>query len=173
MKSIRFRILVAGLAVLLGTALAHSQSPDTTTAPPPPPHRMMHYGHRGMGGPMEFLHKLNLTDDQRAQIHAIMQKEHPVMKPLFEQQHAVELQLRANAEGNFDAAKVQALATQKAQIQAQITVAETQIHNQIYQVLTAEQQSQLKQMEANHEARMQERMQQRESNPPPAPPSEQ
>jgi Spy/CpxP family protein refolding chaperone len=101
-----------------------------------------------------------------------MQKEHPTMKPLFQQQHSVELQLRQYAEGTFDAAKVQALATQKAQIQAQITVAETQIHNQVFQVLTAEQQSQLKQMEANHEARMQERMQERGNNPP-APPSEQ
>jgi periplasmic protein CpxP/Spy len=170
MKSIRFRILVAGLAVLLGTAIAHSQSTDTTA--PPPPHRMHAYAHRGMGGPMEFLRKLNLTDDQRTQIHAIMQKEHPTMKPLFQQQHSVELQLRQYAEGTFDAAKVQALATQKAQIQAQITVAETQIHNQVFQVLTAEQQSQLKQMEANHEARMQERMQERGNNPP-APPSEQ
>jgi periplasmic protein CpxP/Spy len=166
MKSIRFRIFVAGLAVLLGTALAHSQSTDTTA--PPPPHRM-HYAHRGMGGPMEFLHKLNLTDDQRTQIHAIMQKGHPAMKPLFQQQHAVDLQLRQYAEGSFDAAKVQALATQKAQIQAQITVAETQLHNQMFQVLTSEQQSQLKQLEANREARML----QRGNSAPPAPPSEQ
>ena len=39
-----------------------------------------------------------------------------------------------------------------------MTVAETRIHNELYQLLTPDQQSQLKQIEANHEARMQERM---------------
>jgi len=81
------------------------------------------------------------------------------MKPLFQQEHQIDVQLRQYVEGNFDAAKVQALAAQKAQIQAQLTVAQTRIHNELYQVLTADQQAQLKQMEANHEARMQQRMQ--------------
>ena len=44
---------------------------------------------------------------------------------------------------------------------------ETRIHNQIYQLLTPDQKSQLKQMEAEHEARMQEHMQQHQ---PPAEP---
>ena len=56
--------------------------------------------------------------------------------------------LRQYVEGLFDQAKVQALATQKAQIQAQITVQETRIHNEMYQLLTPDQQSQLKQLEA-------------------------
>ena len=84
MKSIHFRLLVAGLAVLLGTSLAQSQTPED--APPAHTHRMAMRGH--MIG--FFAKQLNLTDDQKAQMKAIMQKEHPTMKPLFEQQHQID-----------------------------------------------------------------------------------
>ena len=160
MKLIRLRLLVAAMAVLMGTVAARSQTAD---APPPRP---MHSHEFGMHGRMGFLsQKLNLTDDQKTQVKAIMQKEHPAMKPLFAQEHQIDVQLRQFVEGNFDEAKVQALAQQKAQIQAQLTVAETRIHNQMYQLLTPDQQSQLKQLEAKHEARRQERMN-RQASPP-------
>ena len=112
-----------------------------------------------------FAKQLNLTDDQKTQMKAIMQKEHPAVKPLMQQEHQIDQQLRQYVEGSYDAAKVQALAAQKAQIQIQLTVAETRIHNELYQTLTADQQSQLKQMEANHEARMQNRANQAPPSP--------
>jgi len=166
MKTLCFRFLMATLAVVLGTALVRAQS--STDAPPPPP---MH-GH-GPDFAMEhmmgfFAEKLNLTDDQKAQMKAAIQKQRPAMKPLLQQEHQIDLQLRQYVEGTFDQAKVQALAAQKAQIDAQMTVAHAQLHNQLYQMLTADQQSQLKQMEAEHEARMQQHMNQA----PPAPPEE-
>jgi len=162
MKSIRLRLLVAAMAVLMGTVAARSQTAD---APPPPPG----HGHEfAMHGPMGFLSpKLNLSDDQKTQIKTMMQKEHPAMKTLMAQQHQIDLQLRQYIEGNYDEAKVQALAQQKAQIQTQLTVAETRIHSQMYQLLTADQQSQLKQMEATRETRMQARM--NRQAPPAAP----
>src|SRR5579859_4846635 len=167
MKSIRFRILIAAMAVMLGSALAKSQ----TAADAPPPHPMhAHHGY-GMDGHMRFMARyLGLTDEQKTQMKAVMQKEHPAMKPLFQQSHQIDQQLRQYVEGPFDEAKVQALAAQKAQIQAQLTVAETRIHNQLYALLTPDQQSQMKEMEAKHEARMQERM---NRQAPAAPPSEQ
>ena len=156
MKSFRFRPLIAVLALLMGSVIAQSQSTEDTP-PPARHHHAMAMGMRGHG--MGFFAKqLNLTDDQKSQMKAIMQKEHPAMKPLFQQQHQIDLQLRQYVEGQFDQNKVQALALQKAQIQAQITMKETQIHNQLYQLLTDDQKAQLKQMEANHEARMQQRM---------------
>jgi len=165
MKSIRFRFLIAALAVLLGSAIAKSQTAES--APPPPP---MHGHGFGMEGHMHFLaEKLNLTDDQKTQMKAIMQKERPTMKPLMQQEHLIDQQLRQYVEGNFDQAKVQTLATQKAQIQTQRTVEETRIHNELYQILTADQKSQLKQLEADHEARMQQRMQQHNQEPSAAP----
>jgi periplasmic protein CpxP/Spy len=156
MKAIRFRLLIAFLAVLMGSVIAKSQTAEN--APPAPP---MHGHGMGMGmeGHMHFMAaKLNLTDDQKTQMKAVMQKERPTMQPLHQQERQIDQQLRQYVEGNFDQAKVAALAGQKAQIQAQLTVEETKIHNQLYQLLTDDQKTQLKQMEANHQARMQQRM---------------
>jgi len=88
------------------------------------------------------------------------------MQPLHQQERQIDQQLRQYVEGNFDQAKVAALAAQKAQIQAQLTVEETKIHNQLYQLLTDDQKTQLKQMMANHEARMQQRMNKQAPAPP-------
>jgi Spy/CpxP family protein refolding chaperone len=167
MKSIRFRLLIAAVAVLLGSAIAKSQT--ATDVPPPPP--MHDHGHGfGMEGHrMGFFGKaLNLTDEQKAQMKTIMQKEHPAMKPLFQQQRQIDQQLRQYVQGPYDEAKVRALATQKAQVQVELTVAQTRIHNQMYQLLTPDQQSKLKEMQANHEARMQKHM----HEAPPAPPAQ-
>lgn len=155
MKSIRVRFLLAAMAVLIGSVVAHSQTAESVSAPPPSMHG------RGFGDHMGFFAKqLNLTDEQQAQMKSIMQKEHPAMKPLMQQQRQIEQQLRQYVEGTFDQEKVQALATQKAQVQAQMTVQETRIHNELYQVLTADQKSQLKELEAQREARMQQHMKQ-------------
>lgn len=167
MKSFCNRLLIAALAIAMGSVMAKSQTADAATPPPPPAHSHAYGMHEHMMG---FLaKKLNLTDEQKTQMKAIMQKERPTMKPLFQQQHQIDLQLRQYVEGNYDEAKVQALATQKAQIQVQLTVAETRVHNQLYALLTPDQQSQLKEMEAKHEAHMQERM---NRQAPAAPPSE-
>ncbi len=166
MKSFRFRLFAAALAVLMGSAIAKSQT--TADAPPPP---RMHGRGFGMGGPMMglFAKQLNLTDDQKAQMKDVMQKERPTFEPLRKQQRQLDLQLLQYVQGSFDQAKVQALANQKAQIEAQLTVQETRVGNELYQLLTADQQTQLKQIVATHQARMQQRMNQA----PPAPPVEQ
>jgi periplasmic protein CpxP/Spy len=166
MKSFRFRLLIAAMAILFVSAIAKSQSAADAPPPPPPLHG---HGHGMEGHQMGFFSKaLNLTDEQKAEMKTVMQKEHPAMKPLIQQQRQIDLQLRQYVEGTFDPAKVQALAAQKAQLQIQVTVAETRIHNELYQLLTTDQRTQLKEMEANHEARMQRHMQEA----PPAPPSE-
>jgi Spy/CpxP family protein refolding chaperone len=166
MKTIQYRFLIAAAAVLLGTAIANSQTADTQ--PPPPPMRAHVHGFGP--GPMGFFAKeLNLTDEQKAQAKTILQKDRATVKPLMQQSHEIELQMRQSAEGTtYDEAKVQGLATQKAQIEAQLDVQRTKIHNQLFQILTPEQQSKMKELEAQHEAHMQERMQ----KAPPAPPQE-
>jgi protein CpxP len=168
MKSFSSRLLIAAMAVMLGSVIAHSQTVDD--APPPPPMHGHEFGMGGEGHMMGFFAKnLNLTDEQKTQMKAIMQAAHPTMKPLFEQERQIDQQLRQYVEGSYNEAKVRALAAQKSQVEVELTVAQTKLHSQLYQVLTADQQSQLKEMGANHEARMQQRMQQA---PPPAPPEQ-
>ncbi|MFZ0309163.1 MAG: Spy/CpxP family protein refolding chaperone [Candidatus Sulfotelmatobacter sp.] len=159
MKSIRFRFLVAALAVLLGSAIAKSQTADA-----PPPMR----GHEfGMEGHMMgfFAKYLDLSDTQREQMKAVMQKERPTLQPLMQQLHQMESQLKQYEEGTYDEAKVQPLVAQQAQTMVQLKVQETRIHNELFQLLTADQQAEMKEFEANREARMQQHMQ----SAPPAP----
>jgi Spy/CpxP family protein refolding chaperone len=167
MKSIRFRLLIAAMAVLLGTAIAKSQT--AADAPPPPP--MHGHGHGfDMGEHMLgfFADALNLSDAQQTQMKTILQKEHPALKPLFQQSRQIEQQLRQYAEGTYDEAKVRALATQKAQVETELTVQRTRIHNELFQVLTPDQQAKMKEFVARREARMQRHM----HEAPPAPPEQ-
>jgi protein CpxP len=163
MKSIRFRFLVAALAVMLAGAIAKAQSAD---APPPPP--SMHGHEFGMGHPMMafFAKYLDVTDAQREQMKAVLQKEHTTMKPLMQQLHQMEQQLKQYEEGAYDDAKVQALVAQQSQTLVQLRVQETRIHSELFQLLTPDQQAKLKQFEANREARMQQHTQ---DAPPTAP----
>ncbi|MGA7401576.1 MAG: Spy/CpxP family protein refolding chaperone, partial [Candidatus Sulfotelmatobacter sp.] len=106
----------------------------------------------------------DVTDDQKAQMKAVLQKERPTLQPLLQQVHQMEQQLKPYEEGTYDAAKVQAAVAQQSQTLVQLKVEETRIHNELFQLLTPDQQSKLKEFEANREARMQQRMQ----NAPPA-----
>jgi protein CpxP len=156
MNSIRFRFLVAALAVMLGGAIAKSQTADATTAPPS--------GHNhawGMRGHMMELplKQLDVTDAQRSQMKAVMQKEHASMKPLMTQLRQMQQQLKQYEEGTYDEAKVTALVTQQAQTLVQVKVQESRIHSELYQLLTSDQQAKLKEIEANRAARMQQHMQ--------------
>ena len=161
MKSIRYRFLVAALAVMLGSALAQSQTADAPAPPPMHSHGFGMEGHR-----MGFYAKyLNLTDDQKAQMKAVMHKERPTMKPLMLQLHQMDQELKQYEQGTYDQAKVQALVAQQAQTMVQMKVEETRMHNEMFQLLTPEQQSKMKEFEANREARMQQHMQ----NAPAAP----
>jgi Spy/CpxP family protein refolding chaperone len=155
MKSIRFRLLVAAAAVLLGTAIANSQTTADTPALPPAHHHGMH-GHMMRAG--FFPRALNITAEQKTQMKAIMEKERPTMKPLFQQAHQIDQQLHQYSEGTYDETKVRALAAQKSQVEVELTVAHTRIHNEMYQLLTTDQRTQLQQIEANHQARMQQHM---------------
>ncbi len=159
MKAFRFRLLVAALAVLLGTALAHSQDADAGP-------RM--HGHQvGFGEHMLhfFADYLNLTDAQQAQMKTVLHKEHATLKPLFQQLHQTEMQLRQYEEGAYDEAKVRALAQQESQAQVELTVQKTRIHNQLFQMLTPDQQARMKEFEARHDARMLKHMQEAPAAP--------
>jgi Spy/CpxP family protein refolding chaperone len=155
MKSFSFRLLVAALAITLGAALAKSQTAESQA--PPPAHE---HGFGPAGHMIAFYSKLlDITDAQKAQMKSVLQTEHATMKPLMQQAHQLEQQLKQYEEGTFDQAKVQSLVSQQSQTLVQLRVEEARIHNELYQLLTPDQQSKLKEFEANRATRMQERMQ--------------
>lgn len=122
----------------------------------------MHGGGMGVGveGHMLgfYVKELGVTEDQKTQMKAVLQKEHATMKPLMTQVHQLDAQLKQYEEGTYDAAKVQALVAAQAQTLVQVKVNESRIHNELYSMLTSDQQAKLKEIEANREARMQQRM---------------
>jgi Spy/CpxP family protein refolding chaperone len=162
MKSIRFRLLVAVLSVLFVTLIAKSQAAD---APPAPPAHGHGYGFGGRGTNF-FADYLDLSDAQTAQMKGILAKERPGMKPLLQQLRQTRQQLKQYEEGAYDEAKVRTLATQQAQTLIELSVQQTRIHSELFQVLTSDQQSKMKEVEARHAARMQRHVQSAPAAPP-------
>ncbi len=113
-----------------------------------------------------YVKVLGITEDQQTQMKAVLQKEHATMKPLMQQMHQLDQQLKQYEEGTYDAAKVQALVAAQAQNLVQMRVNEARIHSELYQMLTTDQQSKLKEFEANRQARMQQHMQNEGAAPP-------
>ena len=135
-------------------------------------------GHHGWGGPgahMAFLgRELNLTDAQKAQVKTIMQANHANMKTVMQQMgENRKALLTATANGAFDPAKIQALANQRAQLEAAMTVQHEALKHQIYtEVLTSEQQAKAEQLRTEEINRITEHMQRMANSTNAAPPQE-
>ena len=122
--------------------------------------------HKAWGGPGHghgmgmMLHELNLTDAQKEQVKTIMKANHATMKTVMQQmeQNRAAL-LAATANGAYDAAKIQALANQQAQLQAAMIVNHEAIQHQIYTtVLSSEQQAKAEQLRTEAITRINEHM---------------
>jgi len=127
----RSKMSIAALAIVLVTGIAMAQH---------------HGGPRGggdfFGGPMLgfFSDYLDLTDAQQAQIKQIIAKEKPALEPLFKQEMQTHRQMMQLIQSStFDEAKAQSIATQGAQVHAQLEVQHARIASEAYQVLTADQ----------------------------------
>jgi periplasmic protein CpxP/Spy len=153
MKRSFSKMWIAALAVVLVAGIAVAQP---------------HGGPRGgdfFGGPMLgfFTDYLDLSDAQRAQIKQIMSKERSSLEPLFKQEmesHKQMMQLIQS--GAFDEAKAQAIATQGAQVHAQLEVQHARVTSEAYQVLTADQKTKLAEFMAKREQRFEQHMQEHE-----------
>lgn len=164
-------VSVSALAVALfaGAAIAADQG---TEGGPMHHGMMMHHGFdHGFGLP---LHQLNLTDDQKTQIHQIMKTEHATMKPLMQQEFQAHQQMmQLVTSGNFDQAKASAIATQASQTRVQLEVEHAKIASQVYNLLSSDQKAQVADMMAKHQQRMQEHMQKNSEEAPAAPSDQQ
>jgi periplasmic protein CpxP/Spy len=145
---------LGALALALVAGIALAQGPDGGK----PMHHGMHGGMMGMG--MGFLHQLNLTDEQHAQVKQIFQAERPNIKPLMQQEaqsHQQMMQLITS--GPFDQAKVTALAQQEAQVHVQLQVEHAKMASQVYALLDSTQKAKVADIMAKHQQRMQQHMQ--------------
>jgi protein CpxP len=135
----------------------------------------MHHGMRGMHRPFMgdpgfgmMLHRLNLTEDQKAQIKKIRETEKPNFKPMMQQQFQSHQQMmELITSGNFDQAKATAIATQAEQTRIQMQVEHAKVASQIYQLLDSTQKAKVADMMAKHQERMQRFQGQGQAPPPP------
>lgn len=158
MKISKISAFFVAMSLLLGAAAAVAQDM---------PEGHMH--RHGMFGEMLPFHEVNLTDAQRTQIKQLFESAKPTMKPLFEQlrqNHQAMLQLVTS--GDFNQAKAQALATQSSQILSQLAVQHASLNAQAYQLLTAEQKTQMTQVLAERQQRMEQWMQRHEQSATPS-----
>ena len=108
MKTKYFKIAAVVLALTVVAGIAVSQTVR----------RAYMRGDGMFGGPMlgYYVHKLDLTDAQQAQVKAIMAKEKPALQPLMQQVAQGHSQLRDLVmNGTFDEGKARELASQQTQ----------------------------------------------------------
>src|ERR1700681_4229747 len=152
MKTKYFKIAALVLALAAMAAIAVSQTV-----------RRAHMRGDGMfGGPMlgYYVHKLDLTDAQQAQVKAIMAKEKPALQPLMLQMAQGHSQLRDLVmSGSFDEAKVREVASQQTPVLTELTVQHARIGSEMVQGLAPDQKTKLNTLINQHEQRMMNRMQ--------------
>lgn len=147
-------VLIAIALFAIGTIFVFAQKADGDKG------RKHGFDHRGGFG--RIAEKLNLTDAQKAQFKQIREAGKAKVQPLVENLKAVHQQLEAaTADGKFDEAQVQNLATQQANIMAQLTVEKERAKSQMFAVLTSEQQTQAKAMKEEMKNKFKERFQNR------------
>jgi Spy/CpxP family protein refolding chaperone len=146
MKARYIKIFGTVLAVMLVAAVAISQ---TVTK---------NHSHQGLGFEDRMVgfmtHRLNLSEDQQAQVKQILAAEKPTMLPLVKQLAQTRRQLRQLEEGGtFDEAKVRALASQQAQTMTDLIVERSKVKSEIFKLLTPEQKAKAVQLMDRREAR--------------------
>ncbi|MGH7783842.1 MAG: Spy/CpxP family protein refolding chaperone [Candidatus Binatia bacterium] len=128
--------------------------------------KAMHHGFGGHGtgfgrmhGPGLMLRGLNLTDDQKAKVKGIMDAGRTTVKPIMQslgENHKKMEDLTAN--GAFDEAQVQALATEQANLMAKMIVERERTKSQVFAILTDDQKAKAAQMKEQMKEHFKNRM---------------
>ena len=167
MKSkIAVAALIATLALALVAGIAFAQEGGGGGGPK---HGGMHRDFMAMGGPEigMFLHQLNLSDDQKAQVKQIFQNEKPAMKPLMQREMQARLDMiQLVTSGNFDQGRATAIANQEAQTHVAMEVEHAKIGAQIYQLLNSDQKAKVADIIAKHQQRMEQRLENQQAPAP-------
>jgi protein CpxP len=155
MKSIRNllagTVLAAGALAAAAAGISIAGAADdaaTSTAPPAGPHGWHHHGEG------RLLAKLNLSDDQKAQVKTIMTNAGPQLKGIHQEMRANSLKLRQMQPTDPNYANVVSEVSQaNGTLHTQMIAQMAEVRASVFTVLTPAQQTQLKALEAQMQSR--------------------
>ncbi len=168
--STRF-LIAAGLVAVTGLAVAPIFAQDGPPQGQPQMRRMGPGGPGGPGfgpgrgrGPMGLLgelgrgfRQLDLTDAQREQIRGIVDSHQSAFKEIGDRLRAAHLGMDALVTADtVDEAAIRAKSAEVAAVQADAAVLRARVHQDVFSVLTAEQQAKAKELRAQRETRQKE-----------------
>jgi Spy/CpxP family protein refolding chaperone len=120
-------------------------------------------GGPGLLGPA--LRRLELTEDQRSRVRQITESHRDEQRAIGDRARKAHEALREVTESpTFDESAVRARAADVASVEADMAVARARLYNEVYQILTPEQQTTLKTLQAERgqrQERVRERVQER------------
>lgn len=106
--------------------------------------------------------RLNLTDEQKAEIRRILEAEIPVVKPILVSGLAIHQQLKPlGRDGVYNASEVQRLAALQSQNARLLIVEKEKVKAQIFAVLTPEQRAEAERISEEIEAKIREKISER------------
>jgi Spy/CpxP family protein refolding chaperone len=147
----RFLLAVGAIAMAFGVAGTYAAAHPQNTSPDRPPFRGRGMGPGPAGGPLELLlgrggERLGLTEAQQSQLKSILDAHKSDMQMLMKQvgdaRHAL---VAAQINGQSDD-QIRQLWGAVSDAESQMAIAQTHVIAEAMQVLTADQQAQLKQM---------------------------
>ncbi len=111
------------------------------------------------------LRGLDLTDEQKAKVKQIVEESKTKTQPIHESLKANHQKMdEATANGAFDEAAVSAIATEKGNLSAQMTVEHLRVKSQVFSILTAEQKTKAAEMKSKMQERFKGKMKDYESD---------
>jgi periplasmic protein CpxP/Spy len=152
-RSFRIAALCLSATLIGASAVAETPAAPATASAPGPTHPFM--GYRAHSAFHHVLRQLNLTAEQKTQIHAIFAEAKTGMQPKLADARANHEALMAASPN--DASYPALLAAEKANAAARVQ-AMSDVKAQIYAVLTPEQQAKIPQIIAAHKAARQAKM---------------
>ena len=135
-RTIKLTLAAAGVVALIGGATALAQGGPGGFWP---------HGRGGRMAGMADLRQLGLSDDQRTQIRAAMTAHRDEFKALSDRARAARQAEQAAIEQvPMNEQQIRAAATDVASVEADMAVLRARVHEQVYSMLTPDQQTKLK-----------------------------
>jgi Spy/CpxP family protein refolding chaperone len=168
--SMKIAVAAIAAAISVGAASVAMAQPGSTDD-----HRGMWGGrHRGMRGEGLPFAQLNLSDDQRQEIHRIMDQHQTARQAVMDRLSAArQAQADAVQAVPADESAIRARSAEVAKAETDAALLRAKVHTEIFNVLTPDQQTKAKEIRAERQERRQQWRNQRQAPAQPAPPQPQ